>query len=76
MTVHQQNSLETDASRLSESREKKENSVQAIGYEEPPYRREHRQNERELTLTSCYISGYQGEGPERLAYGYGCISGM
>jgi len=48
MTVHQQNSLETDADRLSESREKKESSVQAIGYEEPPYRREHRQNEREL----------------------------
>jgi len=34
MTVHQRNSSETDANRLSESREKKESSVQAIGYEE------------------------------------------
>ena len=24
-------------------------------------------------LTSCYIFGHQREGPERLAYGYGCI---
>jgi len=33
MTVHQQNSLATDANRLSESREKKGNTVHAIGYE-------------------------------------------